>query len=58
MAGVTALTRAKARVIRLEMMRPLASQDLGAEVAGVTALMLQDLEGWARLFRIKGAEVG
>ena len=31
----------------------LASQTLGAALAGVATLMLEDLEGWARLFRGK-----
>jgi hypothetical protein len=47
------LERAQSRVGRLNMNRVLASQDLGAEAAAVAALMLQDLEGWGRLFRGK-----
>jgi hypothetical protein len=31
----------------------LASQTLGAALAGVATLMLEDLQGWARLFRGK-----
>jgi hypothetical protein len=38
--------------------RPLAAQDLGAEATQVATLMLQDLEGWARLFWVKGVESG
>jgi hypothetical protein len=52
------LKRAKARVERLDPTRKLVSQDLGAEAAAVAILMLQDLEGWARLFRVKGMELG
>jgi hypothetical protein len=52
------LDRAHQRVERLETTRPLVSQDLGAEAAAVATLMLQDLEGWARLFRVKGIEAG
>lgn len=47
------LWRAKWRVKRIELDRPLASQDLGAEALGVAAVMLRDLEGWGRLFRGK-----
>ena len=52
------LERAQHRVERLDPNRPLASQDLGAEAASVATLMLQDLEGWAQLFRVKGVELG
>jgi hypothetical protein len=52
------LERAHRRVERLDTTRPLVSQDLGAEAAAVATLMLQDLEGWARLFRVKGVEPG
>jgi hypothetical protein len=52
------LTRAKARLERLGLTRPLASQDLGAEATAVAMLMLQDLEGWTRLFRVKVVEAG
>jgi hypothetical protein len=47
------LWRAKWRVKRIKLDRPLASQDLGAEALGVAAVMLRDLEGWGRLFRGK-----
>jgi hypothetical protein len=50
------LELAKARVERLDLGRPLASQDLGGEAEAVAALMLQDLEGWERLFRVKAIE--
>jgi len=45
------LKRAKARIQRLNLSRPMAAQDLGAETDAVATLMLQDLEGWARLSR-------
>jgi hypothetical protein len=52
------LERARKRVTRLNPTRPLSSQDLGAEATFVALLMLQDIQGWARLFRIKGMEAG
>jgi hypothetical protein len=52
------LRRALARVERIDAGRKLAAQDLGTEAAHVATLMLQDLEGWARLFRVKGLEAG
>jgi hypothetical protein len=50
------LERARKRVVRLNPSRPLASQELGMEAAFVATLMLQDLQGWARLFRVKNME--
>jgi hypothetical protein len=47
------LTLAKKRIQRVNLKRPLASQDLGAEADAVASTMLQDLEGWQRLFRVK-----
>jgi hypothetical protein len=52
------LADAHRRVERLDPARPLASQDFCAEAANVATLMLQDLDGWARLFRVKGVEPG
>lgn len=40
------------------MKRVLVSQDIGSEAALVATLMLQDLDGWARLFRVKAMEPG
>jgi len=54
MAGQLELAKEKIAIIRLD--RALASQDLGVEVANVARLMLQDLEGWTRLFRAKEME--
>jgi hypothetical protein len=53
-----ALERAHHRVERLNPCRTLISQDIGAEAASVAALMLQYLDGWARLFRFKAVEPG
>jgi len=36
--------------------RKFASQHLGNEAGAIATLMLQDLEGWAQLFRVKGIE--
>lgn len=55
---VAELERARRRVDRIDLKRSLASQDLGGEAAAISAVMLQDLEGWTRLFRIKTAELG
>jgi hypothetical protein len=46
----------KNRVQRLNIHRPLVSQDLGAEALGVATMMLRDLDGWGRLFRGKATE--
>ena len=37
---------------------PLASQDLGAILHAVTTNMLQDVDGWARMFRVKAIDAG
>ena len=52
------LGQAKARLerIRKDVPRPMAFHDLGAEAQIIAILMLQDLEGWARLFRGKAIE--
>jgi hypothetical protein len=52
------LGQAKARVarIRKDVPRSMAFHDLGAEAQTIAILMLQDLEGWARLFRGKAIE--
>jgi len=47
------LQSARIRVSRLDTSRPLVSQALGAQAANVATLMLQDLDGWGRLFRGK-----
>jgi hypothetical protein len=56
-----ALLRAAARVRELEPgdgNRRLASQDFGAVTLEVATMMLQDIDGWARLFRVKVVEAG
>jgi hypothetical protein len=53
------LQRAVARVQELEPTddnRTLASQDFGAVTLEVATMMLQDIDGWARLFRVKVVE--
>lgn len=52
------LDHAYHRIERLNQHRVLVSQDIGSEAAMVAALMLQDLDGWARLFRVKAMEPG
>jgi hypothetical protein len=52
------LTRAKQRIERLSFDTPLASQALGARIYEVAITMLQDIDGWARLFRVKVVEAG
>lgn len=42
----------------LPLDRPLASQEHGAELYAVALSMLQDITGWAQLFRIKTVEAG
>jgi hypothetical protein len=52
------LDQAYHRIERLNPNRVLVSQDIGSEAALVATLMLQDLDGWARLFRVKAMEPG
>jgi hypothetical protein len=52
------LDQALHRIARLNPTRTLVSQDIGAEAALVATLMLQDLDGWSRLFRVKAMEPG
>jgi len=54
----SAMERARQRIARLDPTRPLASQELGVEVLDVATRMLQDVDGWARLFRVKLVEAG
>lgn len=53
---IAEIERAKERVDKLDLTRPLVSQDLGAEALNVATIMLQDLDGWGRLFRGKATE--
>jgi len=52
------LERSRKAVEAIDPEAPLASSDLGLEAAELAGAMLQDLEGWARLFRLKVAELG
>jgi len=42
----------------LHLDRPLASNELGATLYAVAIAMLQDIAGWAQLFRMKTVETG
>lgn len=46
------------RLELLEPERPLASQQIGAEMFAVAATMLDDMVGWAQTFRGKSVEAG
>jgi hypothetical protein len=50
------LSHAKRRIKRVNMDRALAAEDIGAEAQAVATLMLQDLDGWSRLFKVKAIE--
>jgi hypothetical protein len=52
-AMLAELTQAEKQIGELDDAAPLASQTLGVALARVATLMLEDLEGWARLFRGK-----
>jgi len=51
-----ALTQAKAELERLDLASPFAGRELGRLVYSVALLMLQDVGGWVRLFRMKALE--
>lgn len=53
-----AMQAALAEFQLLPLDRPLASQELGAELYAVALSMLQDITGWAQLFRMKTVETG
>ena len=44
------------RIRSVDLTRPLASQELGAEAYEVATTMLHDIEGWAQLFGVKAVE--
>ncbi len=52
-----AFTNAKVQIEQLDLTAPLASQALGSDLAAVATLMLEDVQGWARLARVKIVEV-
>jgi len=56
MCGV--MRQAEARLGALDLAQPLASQDLGAITHAVAITMLQEVDGWARMFRVKVVEAG
>jgi hypothetical protein len=56
MSGV--MRRAAERLGKLDLTQPLASQELGAITHGVAITMLQEVDGWARMFRVKVVEAG
>jgi hypothetical protein len=53
-----AMELGRQRIETMDLTRPLASQELGAEVLEVATLMLQDVQGWMRLFRVKLVKAG
>jgi hypothetical protein len=58
---VAELKHARERLDRLQHIapqRPLLSQELGNEAAAISTFMLQELDGWAALFRAKVIETG
>ena len=42
----------------IDIGHPLASREIGHALFGLTTLMMQDVSGWAQLFRIKEVEAG
>lgn len=54
------MSRAETSLRRLEpkLGEPLVSQDMGIILHAVTTNMLQDIDGWARMFRVKVIEAG
>jgi len=56
MRGV--MQHAERRLKALDLKQPLASQQLGAIILGVATTMLQEVDGWARMFRVKVVEAG
>jgi hypothetical protein len=53
---IAALEAAKRRIESIDVTQPLAIDDVGAETQAVAALMLQDIDGWSRLFKLKAIE--
>lgn len=54
----TIMADAEKRIGAMRLDRPLASQDLATEVFDVSSEMLQDVGGWADMFRLKAVEAG
>lgn len=55
---VAVMSEAATRIDSLDLTRPLASQDLAAEIFEISSEMLREVGGWADLFRIKAVEAG
>jgi hypothetical protein len=53
-----ALAEAAEALDSLDLTKPLASQELAADGYALATTMLADVEGWARLFRVKVIEAG
>jgi hypothetical protein len=52
------LAQAAEALDSLDLTRPLASEELAADGYALVSSMLSDVEGWARLFRVKVIEAG
>ncbi|HQT63488.1 MAG: hypothetical protein B7Z75_12840 [Acidocella sp. 20-57-95] len=52
------MQRTESKLRHLNLSVPLASQTIGAELLALTEAMMQDIKGWAQLFRIKAVEPG
>ncbi|MFI4980240.1 MAG: hypothetical protein ACHQIO_07820, partial [Nevskiales bacterium] len=53
-----AMAAVRAELDFIDLSRPLASQELGAMLNGVAISMMQDVQGWVQLFRVKALEAG
>ncbi len=53
---IFALETAKRRIESIDVTQPLAIEDVGAETQAVATLMLQDIDGWSRIFKLKAIE--
>ncbi|MGE0419909.1 MAG: hypothetical protein AB7O80_24150, partial [Acetobacteraceae bacterium] len=53
-----AMTRGLRRAQALDLAEPLASQELGSIGHEIATAMLQEVDGWARAFRVKVVEAG
>jgi hypothetical protein len=54
------MQQSEASLAKLErrLDEPLSSQDLGTIVHAIATNMLQDVDGWARMFRVKAIDAG
>ncbi len=55
-AMLVAMRRAKKQIEAQDPANPFVSQALGSALAAVATLMLEELDGWARLLRAKVPE--